>query len=135
MQGLGYSKVPVKSLLVGCILKIVLDLILIPIPSINIFGSVISGAVCYVSVFALNFSKIKKLTNVDIKNSIFYISIQACFVCLFAYVANLLVNMLFSEIVALFVAGIIAVFVFFVTYYVFFVYEGNSVDFKEKQVK
>lgn len=135
LQGLGYSKIPVKSLLVGCVLKIILDLILIPIPAINIFGSVISGAVCYVSVFALNFSKIKKLTNVDIKNSIFYISIQASFVCLFAYVANLLVNMLFSEFVALFVAGIIAVLVFFITYYVFFVYEGNSVDFKEKQVK
>lgn len=134
LQGLGQSKVPVKSLLIGCSLKIILDVLLIPIPSINIFGSIISSAVCYISVFALNYFKIRQLTNIKIKNSLFFISIQACFVCSFAYVTNLIFNMLFNEFISLLVAGFIAVSVFFVTYYIFFIYDGN-IMFKEKQVK
>ena len=132
LQGLGYSKVPVRSLLIGCVVKIAFDLVLIPIQEINIFGAVISGAVCYLVVFVLNFIKIKKLTNFSMKNSIFYVSIQAVFVCLFAFVSNILCNMVFGETLSLFVSGLVTVAVFFITYYIFFMYDKNSYKLEEK---
>lgn len=135
LQGLNHSKVPVKSLLIGCGIKIVLDCVLIPISAINIFGVMISGAVCYFVVFSLNFSKIKKLTGLDIKNTIFYTSIQASLVCLFAYVVNVLCKMVFSDVISMFVSGFVAVAVFFVTYYMFFIYGGQNKEFNKTPIK
>lgn len=132
LQGLGYSKVPVKSLIVGCIVKIIFDLILIPIDVINIYGVVISGAICYVIVFAMNFSKIKKLTGFSMKNTVFYVSVQALFVCLFAFVSNMLSSMILSSNISLFVSGIVTVSVFFITYYIFFMYEKEDFVIQEK---
>lgn len=132
LQGLGYSKIPVKSLLIGCAIKIVLDVVLISIKNINIYGSIIAGAVCYVVVFIINYSKIKKITQIKLNNSVFYLSIQACFVCLFAYASNVLFGLVFSEFISMFVAGIITVAVFFVTYYIFFICDNNTPKFQEK---
>lgn len=134
LQGLGYSKVPVKSLLVGCVIKIVLDVVFILIKPINIYGSVLSGAVCYFVVFMLNYFRLKRLINVDLKDTFFYIAIQECLVCMFAFFANKICVLLFSQTISMFVAGLITVAVFFVTYYVFFVYGKKSLDFEEKQL-
>lgn len=134
LQGLGYSKVPVKSLLVGCVIKIVLDLVLIPIKAINIFGAIISGAICYLVVFCLNFNQLKKLTGVNVKNTIFYISIQECFVCLFAFVSNFLCNMVFAETISMFVSGFVTIAVFAITYYIFFMYDKEFGNFGEKRI-
>lgn len=132
LQGLGHSKLPVRSLLIGCVFKIGFDIILIPIQKVNIFGAIISGAICYFVVFVLNFKKVKKLTGVSLKNTVFYVSIQALFVCLFAFISNILCSILFTETVSLFIAGVVSVAVFFITFYVFFVYEKEQGQIKEK---
>lgn len=134
LQGLGHSKLPVKSLLVGCVIKIIVDLLLIPIKNINIFGVVVSSAICYVVVFVLNFKQVKKFTGASMKNALFYVSIQACLVCLFAFVSNMLCSILFAETTSLFIAGLISVAVFFITFYVFFMCDKEQVEFKEKTV-
>ena len=46
LQGLGKVYVPAISLLFGCIAKIVLNIVLIRIPSINIYGAAISSIAC-----------------------------------------------------------------------------------------
>jgi stage V sporulation protein B len=46
LQGIGKVYVPAISLLFGCAAKIVLNLILIRIPSINIYGAAISSIAC-----------------------------------------------------------------------------------------
>lgn len=134
LQGLGDSKKPVKSLLVGCVIKIGLDLIFIPIKSVNIFGVVISGAVCYFTVFILNYLKVKNLTGVNLKNTLFYLLIQATFVCLFGFICNIFCQKIFSENISLFISGFIAIIVFFITYYLFFVYEKANKNFQEKTI-
>ena len=132
LQGLGYTKKPLKSLLVGSVVKIVFDVVLVSIKSINIFGVIISAALCYLIVFRLNYKWIKAYTSIELKNTIFYVSIQTCFVCLFAFVSNSLFSLILSSFVSALMAGIIAVAVFFVTYYIFFIYENKSFKFKEK---
>ncbi len=48
LQGMGKVYVPAISLLFGCIAKIVLNIVLIRIPSINIYGAAISSIACQV---------------------------------------------------------------------------------------
>ncbi len=126
LQGLGYQKYPVKTLFVGCVIKIVLDLILIRFKAINIIGAVIAGGVCYFVVFVLNYSKIKKLTGACISNIYFYVAIQECFVCLFAFFANILLKMVVSDTISMIIAGIVSGLIFLLTYYIFFMYEKRQ---------
>ena len=114
---------------IGCVIKILLDLILVSVKSINILGASIAGGVCYFTVFLLNYRKIKELTKASIVDSCFYISIQECFVCLFAFVVNVLMRMVFSDFVSLLISGVVAVSIFFVTYFVFFMSNKNDEDF------
>ncbi len=135
LQGLGKSKVPVKSLLVGCAVKILLDLAFIPVRKINIFGAVLSGAGCYLVVFILNLKKVKEYTGFEFKRSMFYISIQECFICLFAFVSNFLCMQVLSESVSMFIAGAVAVAVFVITYYAFFMYDKSEYNLEENTFK
>ncbi|MBQ4541877.1 MAG: polysaccharide biosynthesis protein [Clostridia bacterium] len=135
LQGLGKSKIPVKSLLIGCAIKIVFDLAFIPVRKINIFGTIISGAACYLTVFILNYKKVKEYTGLEFKTSLFYISIQECFICLFAFVSNFLCSLVMSEFVSMVIAGSVAIAVFLGTYYVFFMYDKTGYNFKEKPFK
>lgn len=66
LQGLGHLKIPPKSALIGCIIKIPIDFVLIAIPSINILGSVISTTVCYIVASILNIRALKKETKIKI---------------------------------------------------------------------
>lgn len=54
LQGAGLQKIPMYSLVFGVGVKIILDYILIGIPSINIFGSPIASIVCYGISFFVN---------------------------------------------------------------------------------
>lgn len=135
LQGLGKSKIPVKSLLIGCVIKIVFDLAFIPVRKINIFGTIISGAACYLTVFILNYKKVKEYTGLEFKTSLFYISIQECFICLFAFVSNFLCSLVMSEFVSMLIAGSVAIAVFLGTYYAFFMYDKTGYNFKEKPFK
>lgn len=120
LQGLGKSKIPVKSLLIGVIFKVGLNVFLISVPSINILGAVIAGGVCYFLVFLLNYRAIKKQTGASLFGSYFHISLQECFVCVIAFSINLLCLRFFSGSVSLVIAGVFSVLVFFVSYYWFF---------------
>ncbi len=121
LQALNHPKVPVKAMLIGCGVKIALNAALISIKGIGIMGAVIAGAVCYFIVLCINYAKLKKLTGAKLfGKSYFYISIQECFVCLFAFAGNTLFKSLFSETLSMFVSGLIVVAIFAITYYVFF---------------
>jgi stage V sporulation protein B len=54
LQAINKSYVPVISLCVGLVLKVVFELIFISMPSLNIAGAVISNAVCYFTASIVN---------------------------------------------------------------------------------
>lgn len=132
LQGLDESNYSVKMLVIGCILKIVLDVLLVRNPSVNIFGATLSGVISYFLVFMFNYFKIKKLTEASVLKPYFYVSIQTCFVCLFAFSSNTLFKMIFSSSVSMFASGLIVVMVFLATYYVFFMQEKKDVKLVRK---
>ena len=55
LQGMGKVYTPATGLLFGCIAKIILNIILIRIPSINIYGAAFSTIVCQIISFSISF--------------------------------------------------------------------------------
>lgn len=64
MQGIGRMDLPVKYLFTGAMIKLVLNIILIGIPSINIMGASISTVCCYGTIAFLTLSKLRKISSV-----------------------------------------------------------------------
>ena len=54
LQGMGAMRLPVYALLVGGILKVILNIVLVKIPSINIYGAEIATISCYFTVALIN---------------------------------------------------------------------------------
>ncbi len=55
LQGIGKVFVPAIGILTGCVFKVILNLILIRIPSINIYGAAVSSIVCQIVAFLVCF--------------------------------------------------------------------------------
>ena len=66
LQGLGDYKTPVIALMIGVAVKTILNLILIPIQTIGIYGAIISSIVCQLIAFVIGFIKLKKITNLKL---------------------------------------------------------------------
>ncbi len=133
LQGLSHQKYPVISLLFGCMVKVALDVALILIPSINIFGAAIAAGGCYLMVFMLNLRKIIKVTGVKLKGVYGHIAVQQSCICLFAYFLNK-VFLPLGQSLALFAAGAVTGLIFLVTFYLMFFQERNlkTVAIKEQ---
>lgn len=66
LQGVGKIFAPATGLLLGCIVKFILNIILIRQPQINIYGAPISSIVCQVISFMYSFSVLKKQISLKI---------------------------------------------------------------------
>lgn len=55
LQGIGKVFVPAIAILSGCVFKVILNLTLIRIPEINIYGAAISSIVCQIVAFLVSF--------------------------------------------------------------------------------
>lgn len=87
LQGIGKVFVPAVGLLAGCVVKILLNLILIRIPSVNIYGAAISTIVCQIVAFIISFAVLSK-----------YVSLKMTFS---KYVLKPLISCLVMGVVAL----------------------------------
>ena len=66
LQGIGRTDVPVKSLLLGAVLKITSNYILVGNPEINILGAPIGSILCYVAIVAYNLIVLLRVTKVKL---------------------------------------------------------------------
>ena len=66
LQGVGRYMRPIINLCIGCIFKIVITLILVPMSNINIYGAVIGTIAGYVISAVLNMRALKKSLNISI---------------------------------------------------------------------
>lgn len=55
LQGIGKVYIPAIGILAGCVCKVVLNITLIRIPSINIYGAAFSSIICQLVAFLVNF--------------------------------------------------------------------------------
>ena len=78
LQALGRTDIPLKSLCVGAIVKVILNYVLIGNPQININGAPIGSIACYVIVVAINLISIIKITGVKINLASVFIKPFTC---------------------------------------------------------
>ncbi len=60
LQGLGKVMVPAFSLLIGAVVKLIINFILVPIPHINIKGAIYGTIICYMVATLFNYYLLKK---------------------------------------------------------------------------
>jgi len=60
LQSINLSKIPVYSLILGVIVKLILTIVLVQIPSINIYGAIIASISCYTIAVIINMYYIRK---------------------------------------------------------------------------
>lgn len=59
LQGIGHYLLPVINLFVGCIVKIILTIVLVPMSSLNIYGAVVASVSAYLVASILNIITVK----------------------------------------------------------------------------
>ena len=62
LQGIGHIKVPVVGAILGAITKVILNMVLIRIPSINVLGAVLSTTGCYLVAGVFDVIMLSRLT-------------------------------------------------------------------------
>lgn len=60
LQGMGIVHVPAFALAAGCVVKLVLNIVLIRIPSINIYGAVTGSVFCQITIFIIELYYLSK---------------------------------------------------------------------------
>lgn len=95
--GLGKMYTPAVALLIGCFIKICLNLVLITNPSINVYGAVISSLVCQMVVFLIVLTTIKR--NIKIKIDIKKNIVKPLFAGIIMGVVIYTINYLFSGVI------------------------------------
>ena len=66
LQGFGKVIIPAISLGIGVMVKLILNLILLPIPKINVYGAAIATIVCNMIAFIIAFNSLKKYIKIDL---------------------------------------------------------------------
>lgn len=73
LQGVGKQMVPVKNLLIGMLVKVVLTWVLVGIPVLNVNGAAIGTVVSYIIAVTLNLKAMKKYTKTKLDNSLTFV--------------------------------------------------------------
>lgn len=66
LQGVGRVYVPAAGLLCGCVVKVILNIILIRQPNINIYGAAISSIACQMVAFIISFGALSRRVTLKI---------------------------------------------------------------------
>ena len=78
LQAAGKPELPVKIMLTGVTVKLTGNLLLVPVPKINVSGAAISTLLCYFVIFIISMHYLLKYTNVS-KSKLFVILCKICY--------------------------------------------------------
>ena len=98
LQGIGKVYVPAIGLVAGCVIKVILNVLLIRIPSINITGAVISTIACQFAAFLVSFIVMSKYISIKITVNKFIVKplIAGGIMCVFTVLIYKLVMFIFG---------------------------------------
>ena len=111
LQGIGKYRVPATALALGVVAKFILNLILIPIPSIGINGVAIGSIVCHIISFSIGFAVLKRAMKIKFDANKFLIKplLATAIMCIVSYIAYLLFVQFISWKLSAIIAIILAV--------------------------
>ena len=94
LQGFGKVIIPAIALGIGCLVKLVLNLILLQIPILNIYGAAIASIACHTVAFVIVFKALKKYVKLDLtfKRSVLKPVIATAIMGICSYTLFLILN-------------------------------------------
>jgi len=117
LQGLGKVMVPAISGGVGLIIKLILNLVLIPIPSIGVNGAAIASVIYHIFSFSIVFYVLNKTVKLDIKfkKHIFKPIIATVIMCICSYYLYILLYGILSIKVSVIIAILCAMLIYVIS--------------------
>ena len=116
LQGLGKVMSPVLALGVGAICKLILNLLLLPIKQIGIYGAIISSVVSQMISFIICLIALKRSIKIQFSWSKFIgkpiLATIGMAICSYWSYLQFVTRQVFSKNIALFIAGLIGVIVY-----------------------
>ena len=117
LQGLGKVNIPVIAFALGGAIKLILNLILLPINRIGIYGAIISSIISDIFIFAICFITLKKqiTTKLYVSKYIVKPTIAGVFMSITSYIMyNNIINKIQNNIIVLFVSIFSGMMVYFI---------------------
>ncbi|MBQ8468292.1 MAG: polysaccharide biosynthesis protein [Clostridia bacterium] len=115
LQGLGKVKIPVFSMLIASIVKVISVYLLVNNANIGIYGAEISDVICYLLVSVINLFVIHKSVKFNAAKELIEVAIVSVIVALASYFSKSLLSNVLSSSLVLLVGGSATVLIYFVT--------------------
>ncbi|MCI8700227.1 MAG: hypothetical protein HFJ47_02665 [Clostridia bacterium] len=117
LQGFGKFFIPTLSLGIGVVIKLILNLILLRIPKLNIYGASIGTACCNIISFVIAFVALKKIAKLKISFSKFILKpIVANFIMgICSYFIFMMLNCILAENLATIISILSAIAIYFIS--------------------
>lgn len=131
LQGLGKVMVPVVAIMIGSIVKLVLNLILIPIPSIGIYGAAISSIVGQMIIAIILFRVTKKSLHLELSVIKYIIKpiLATLFMGITAYLSyHVAYSLFYSNVVATLLSVTLSVFVFAIAIFILKIFSKEEIE-------
>ena len=114
LQGFGKVMVPATALGIGCLVKLVLNIVLLKIPFFNVYGAAIGSIACHAVAFAIVFNVLKKYVKLDLPFNKFVIkpAIATIIMAVCSYTLYLLMDRIISGGLATIIAMLFAVVIY-----------------------
>lgn len=107
LQGLGDYKTPVIALIIGAVVKTIMNVTLISVPSIGIYGAVLSSIICQLIAFVIGYIALKKMTNLKLNR--YKIVIRPLFASIIMSIASYICYCILKAIISAKIALLIAI--------------------------
>ena len=114
LQGFGKVMIPATALGIGCIVKLILNIILLKIPFFNVYGAAIGSIACHAVAFTIVFNVLKKYVKLDLPFNKFVIkpAIATTIMAVCSYTLYLLMDRIISGGLATIIAMLFAVVIY-----------------------
>ncbi len=131
LQAAGHPELPVKLMLIGIIVKFAGNILLVPIPSLNISGAAISTLLCYGAICIPAAAEVIKHTGAD-KNTILEMLCKISFCSLLcggaALLAENIMSLRFNGIFLLFISILCGVIFYIISAFLLGIITKNSIN-------
>ena len=114
LQGFGKVMVPATALGIGCLVKLLLNIVLLKIPFFNVYGAAIGSIACHAVAFAIVFNVLKKYVKLDLPFNKFVVkpAIATTIMAICSYTLYLLMDRIISGRLATIIAMLFAVVIY-----------------------
>jgi len=128
LQGLGKIMIPIRNLTIGVIVKLVLNFVLIPNPSINIKGAPIGTVACYAIAAILNIFAVVKYSGISLSIKDMFLRPIAAAISMAAAIYLLTLFMPAHSRLSTLIIIAIAAIVYFIALIVFKAFTQDDID-------